>query len=172
MLTQERLKELLDYDPETGVFTWRVRTSNRVREGSPAGWRRTDLRCGKTYIQIQVDDRTYNAHRLAFLWVEGSFPEKVTDHEDGDGTNNRWSNLKRVNRQQNGRNMRRSSANTSGVTGVYWHKAAQKWEARVKAEDRFIYLGIFVSKDDAIAARKAAELEHNYHPNHGSDRPL
>ena len=170
MLTQERLKDLLDYDPETGIFTWRDTRSNRAR-GRQAGWRRTGP-SGKTYIQIQVDDRSYLAHRLAFLWMEGSFPEADTDHEDGDGANNRWSNLKRVNRQQNQRNQRRSGINTSGVTGISWAKQRGKWYAYINVEHRMINLGLFLSKGDAIAARKAAELEYNYHPNHGSDRPL
>jgi len=170
MLTQERLKELLDYDPETGIFTWRV-TRGKARKGSPAGWRRTD-NWGKVYISVKVDDRVYLTHRLAFLWMEGSVPEADTDHEDGDGTNNRWSNLKRVSHQQNQRNQKRSSINTSGVTGVIWNKGSQKWQAQIKVDGRSNYLGLFISKDDAIAARKAAEPEYNFHQNHGSDRPL
>jgi hypothetical protein len=171
MLTQERLRELLDYDPETGAFTWRVRAANCVRVGDQAGHKKTD-HGGKSYIHLQVDNRGCLAHRLAFLWMEGSVPEADTDHEDGDGTNNRWSNLKRVSHRQNGKNIRRTKANTSGVTGVTWRKDLQKWKAQIAVDGRDIYLGIFTSKDEAIAARKAAELEHNFHPNHGSDRPL
>ena len=171
MLTQERLKGLLDYDPETGVFTWRDSWSSRACVGSQAGQKRTGA-LGKTYIRLGIDGGSYLAHRLAFLWMEGTLPEEQTDHEDGDGTNNRWSNLKRVNHQQNGRNQRRTKSNISGVTGVYWHKKAQKWTAQIKVDGRPCYLGLFASKEDAIAARKAAELEYNFHPNHGSDRPL
>jgi hypothetical protein len=171
MLTQERLKESLDYDPETGIFTWRVRASNRVRVGSQAGSKKTD-RGGKTYVQIRMDGVFLLAHRLAFLWMEGSVPEDQTDHEDGDGTNNRWSNLKRVTHQQNGRNRRRRGTNMSGVTGVCWHKQARKWQARIQVAGRACHLGLFTVKEEAISTRKAAELEHNYHPNHGSDRPL
>ena len=171
MLTQERLKGLLDYDPETGVFTWRKRTSSRVRVGDQAGCKKTD-HWGKAYIHVKVGGGDYLAHRLAFLWMEGGVPEDQTDHEDGDGTNNRWSNLKRANHQQNGRNRRRQSNNSSGVTGVLWEPRSRRWRAQIKVKGRTLYLGLFASKEDAIAARKAAELEHNFHPNHGSARPL
>jgi len=171
MLTQERLKELLDYDPETGIFTRRVNQRGGTKAGQEAGSRKRHKN-GKTYIHLSVDNRHYLAHRLTFLWVEGSFPENLTDHEDGDGTNNRWSNLRKVSQQQNQRNQKRHSNNTSGTSGVAFDNKAKKWQVSIRFNGRRVYLGMFVSKDDAISARKAAELEHNYHPNHGSDRPL
>ena len=170
MLTQERLKELLDYDPETGVFTWRV-TRGRARSGRVAGC--IQLKTGgKRYISITVDRFCCLAHRLAVYYVTGVFPLNETDHHDGNGLNNSYTNLRCVPHQENCKNMRRSKANTSGATGVSWHRTAKKWRVRVRVNGQDIHLGFFHNREEAISTRKAAELEHNYHPNHGSDRPL
>ena len=73
-LTQERLKELLHYDPETGYFTWKISPNNAVKVGSVAG---TSM---NNYIRIIIDHKAYLAHRLAFLYMEGYFPEHEVDH--------------------------------------------------------------------------------------------
>src|SRR5262245_44412369 len=94
-LTQKRLKEMLHYDPQTGLFTRRVAANNRVRVGEYAGtYRQNCERSDYTgYILISVDGHSYRAHHLVWLYTYGHFPTDEIDHIDKDGTNNRLSNL-------------------------------------------------------------------------------
>ena len=119
MLDQVSLKEALDYDPETGVFTWAGRKQGR-KVGSRAGHTKSFSRLGHEYISISVNNRKYLAHRLAWLWMTGSFPPPglEVDHADGDGTNNRWENLRLATRSQNLHNAV-SRKNKAGMKGVY-----------------------------------------------------
>ena len=173
MLTQDQLKEVLHYCPETGVFTWLENMSSRARKGAEAGWVQQDSGGGgKSYRRIRVGRGTYFAHRLAFLYMTGEFPEDQVDHEDGNGTNNVWSNLRAVDSIENAKNQRRYSNNTSGTVGIYWHKSRRKWQAQIAYGGCRKSLGYFHSKEDAIAARKAAEVLYGFHENHGTERPL
>ena len=154
MLTQERLKELLSYDPATGVFRWRVSLSNRAPSGSVAGCIRPD-----GYVQIMIDGKHYLAHRLAWLYVHGELAPQL-DHADGNPSNNRISNLRPATQSQNNGNARKRSDNTSGKKGVSWHKRDKKWQSRIKHNGRQIYLGYFETAKAAHAAycEKAREL--------------
>ena len=125
---------------------------------------------GKTYVNIVIHRKTYRAHRLAFLLMTMSWPPEEVDHADGDGTNNRWSNLSLADRHDNTRNCRRSKSNSSSVTGVTW--SGYRWRAHITVNYRRIHLGMFEDIEDARAARKAAEALYGFHPNHGQDRPL
>ena len=171
MATAERVRELLSYDPSTGEFWWKVKTSNRVKARSVAGYERTN-QDGKKYWLIRVDGKLHYAHRLAWLVTHGEFPPEQIDHIDGNGLNNRLENLRAVSHAENGRNLRKKSNNTSGVSGVSWHKSRQKWAAQIQVNRKHIHLGLFANKDEAIAARRAAEAEYGFHENHGTDRPL
>lgn len=170
MITQEQLKELLHYCPETGVWTWVV-GGRRRRKGFEAGCE-IMKRSGKNYRKIKVLGFMQFAHRLAFLYMTGEFPENEVDHIDGNGLNNRWDNLRAVTHAENGKNQRLNTCNTSGTTGVSWIKSRSKWLATIKVNRVNKYLGVFNSKEDAIAARKKAEAELGFHTNHGTDRPL
>lgn len=163
------IKDFLDYNHETGVFTWKE-SRGRVKAGSMAGTVST-IR-GKKYIMIRVNGKQYGAHRLAFLWVDGKFPANEVDHVDGNGLNNSWRNLRSVTHQENGRNRRKPKNNTSGYTGVHWHKTSQKWGAYIHIEGKNRYLGYFANIEDAISARAAASAKNGFHENHGSNRPL
>lgn len=169
-LTQKRLKEVLHYDPSTGDFTWRIKVNRNIRIGSLAGTILTSK--GKNYIRIGIDKIIYYAHRLAFLYMTGKWPDPETDHEDGNGLHNWWSNLSEATRLENGKNIRIKSNNTSGCAGIVWHKTIKKWEARIKINRKQIYLGVFIDKGEAIKTRKTAEIKYGFHPNHGSTRPL
>ena len=151
-LTQERLKEVLHYDPETGVFTWKVATNNRVNIGDVASTEDSG------YRRIQVDGSKHFAHRLAWLYVFGEIPEGKIDHHDRNPSNNRIANLRPATSSQNGLNRRRHSNNTSGYVGVTWNKKAQKWQAQIKVGLQYHCLGCFNDILDAVAARKAAEI--------------
>ncbi len=171
MLTQDQLKKVLHYCPETGVFTWLVSGRGMPGKGVKAGSIRSD-KSGKPYCYVRTGYRTYSAHRLAFLYMTGEFPENEVDHKDGNGCNNVWTNLRAVTRLENRKNLRKRPNNTSGTTGVHWYKQRGKWRSMIMSEGRKIHLGYFCSKEDAIAARKAADVLYGFHENHGTERPL
>lgn len=147
MLTQERLHELLTYHPETGIFTWRKRPSNRVRVGDRAG--RVDA---NGYRGIRVDGVLYYAHRLAHLYVLGVWPEHQIDHDNRVRDDNRWGNLNSVTRAKNLQNLGLAPTNTSGYRGVSYHRVARKWVAERWVAGVKHYLGLFPT---AEAARDA-----------------
>lgn len=161
-LTQQRLKEVLDYDPETGIFIWKGNTSVRDIVGSVAG---APNKAG--YWRIGIDAHRYRAHRLAFLWVEGYFPDADVDHINGDRSDNRWQNLRPASRATNMRNARRYRNNKSGFTGIAWQEKTQKWRAEIKANGKQRYLGVYDKFWQALATRKIAERRHGFHINHG-----
>jgi hypothetical protein len=168
MITQERLKELFHYNPDTGVFTWKA-SWKKVEAGTEAG---STFQHGRTrYSRIGMDGAHYLAHRLAWLYVHGSFPEGQTDHIDGDGLNNRIDNLRDVSHRENQKNRRLNCNNKSGFTGVHFDKSAGKWSARICTEHGSKFLGLFKDIEGAVEARRAAAVEHGYHENHGKIRP-
>ena len=126
-LTQERLKELLHYDTETGFFTWRkIEVKNQVKVGDIAG----SLSSG--YVYICVDQTSYRANRLAWLYEYGYFPEHEVDHKNRIKNDNRICNLREVSHQCNMRNVDILNTNTSGVTGVTFCNTFKKWRAKIE----------------------------------------
>ena len=164
-LTQGRLKELLHYDSETGIFIRRVTVSSRAKKGDVAG----NLNA-RGYLRVRLDGAEYYLHRLACLYMTGKFPESDTDHVKGNKADNRWSKIRPVTSAENHKNMRIPLDNTSGTVGVGWHKKAEKWRAYIAVDGESFHLGLFADKSDAITARKDAEKEYGFHENHG-DRP-
>lgn len=150
-LTAERLRELLRYDPATGVFTWLCKRGENDVSGKMAGVLNNERR-----RVIRVDYRMYYAHRLAWLYMTGEWPADKVDHRDGDPSNNRWSNLRAATGPQNGWNMRRNVRNTSGVKGVTYVKRWRNWRAMVTANGRARLVGDFKSKSAAEAAIRVA----------------
>ena len=151
-LTAEYLRSVLHYEPETGIFTRKVRTSRSVKVGDVAG-------CpdGGGYLRINVQSRLYRAHRLAWLYVYGEWPEDQLDHINRNRSDNRIANLRAVTNKQNGQNASKSSNNTSGHPGIYWLKQSSKWRACIMHNYKDIHLGCFTNIEEAISARKAAE---------------
>jgi hypothetical protein len=157
-LTAERLRELVDYDPETGNFLWKAEARSGFhgsavmhRKGELAGTARKD---GRTVIRIET--RTYLAYRLAWLWMTGSWPVFEIDHIDGDATNDRFANLRDASRRTNQQNIRipqRSKA-SSRFLGVYANKAGYKkpWRSAITVDGKQKGLGYFYSEDEAYAA--------------------
>lgn len=168
--TQSELKELLEYNPYTGVFAWKVR-KGRILAGTKAGYIK-HCYAGKSYHIISINGTKCLSHILAWIFVHGEKPEEEIDHKDGNGTNNRINNLRIVSHQDNQRNRRLQINNSSGYNGVSFHKSSKKWEAQIKINGKSKYLGCFYSLIDAIAARKAADKKWGFHENHGSNRPL
>ena len=161
-VTQAELKELLNYDPDTGVFKWRVSPRMGISVGTNAG-------CLSSwgYLIIRIKGKPYRAHRLAWLYVYGEWPEGELDHINHDRIHNRIENLRIVSRFENSRNQKMRTNNTSGVTGVYWNKVYQKWYAYIQLRGKLKYLGRSTDKQVTIEARKTAEKKYGFHPNHG-----
>lgn len=157
-LTQERLKELLHYDPKTGVFTWLKTVSKKVKCGNVAG----SIRNTYGYRQIKIDGKLCKASRLAFLYMEGYFPEYEVDHRNRITGDDRWKNLRHVSHQCNMRNRSIQKNNKSGITGIFWHKIAQKWVAHIRISGKTTHLGYFKDKFDAARARWNAEVKHSF----------
>lgn len=160
MITQSRLKELLHYEPDTGVFTWLVRTSDSVRIGDLAGG------ChGNRYRRIRIDGKLYLAHRLAWLYMTGAWPDNQIDHVNGVRDDNRIANLREATNAENQQNRAKDVRNTSGFPGVSWCRRDSKWRGLIKFEGRQKYLGVFDSPADAHAAYLKAKAErHTFNP--------
>lgn len=165
-VTQQELKRLFNYDQETGVFTRKVKVNNfKAKEGCVAGSFVNKLR--KQYWSISIRNKPYLCHRLAWLYVYGSLPKEEIDHIDGNGLNNSIGNLRCVSHQDNGKNVKLRKDNKSGVCGVAFDESNKRWFAQIRVDGKCVYLGRFIDKNDAIIARKAAEIKFNFHENHG-----
>jgi len=149
-LTQQRLKELLHYDAETGRFTW-LKSRQCVKAGAPAGSVHKD----KGYVNIRVDLRLYRAHRLAWLYAFGSWPTAELDHINGIKTDNRLSNLRDVTHLVNQQNLPRALGATN---------RGKAWEAAIKRNGRSFYLGRYAEFVDAVKAYKTAKLADPLQP--------
>lgn len=154
-LSAEKVRELLDYDPATGIFTWRVRLRNAA-PGKRAG---ASHRSGA--ILIKINGRLNQAHRLVWLHVYGIWPTNFIDHIDGDPQNNRIANLRQVTASQNQWNKR----TTTGTRGVSWRARRKKWYASIAVNGKSFHLGSFDTEVDAAAAYAAAS--RRYHGEYG-----
>lgn len=164
-ITAKYLRSRLDYDPATGVFIWRARsTPPGINDG---GWNRRIA--GKVagtvsvqgYRHISIDNKLYRANRLAWLYVYGRFPPRHVDHEDEDRLNDRIANLRPATHAQNLWNHGPNRNNRSGVKGVFWDKKRRRWRAEIAAEGKQIALGVHHTKAAAKAARD--EAARKYH---------
>ena len=153
MITQTRVRELFDYDPETGVLTWRVSPARNVPAGSVAG-----TKCLSGYRQVGIDGRLYRAHRIIWLHVHGELPQ-VLDHADGDPSNNCLANLRKATHSQNMYNQRMNRRNTSGFKGVSWCKQRRKWTANIRTRTKHKNLGFYATAREAATVYVLEALE-------------
>lgn len=176
-LTQEILKQVLHYCPESGLFTWLERPRSmfaseryfRAWNSKNAGNIARTSHKGKSnnyYINIRINRKGHMAHRLAWLYVHGEWPN-VIDHIDGNGKNNSIENLRNVSSADNARNMRLSKRNKSGCPGVCWSNGEKRWKVEICYDMKKEYLGTFKDLNEAVKARKSAEVRLGFHENHG-----
>lgn len=150
MLDQARLKELMHYSPDTGVFTW-AQARGRVKAGDIAGVLHHD-----GYILIKTGGKMYLAHRLAWLYKTGSWPADMIDHINQNKADNRWCNLREATRSQNSQNTGLQVNNTSGVRGVNWHKQEGKWRVRFALNGKRYSFGAYDDLETAAAVAAGA----------------
>jgi hypothetical protein len=138
------LREVLAYNPETGIFTWKKsRYKNKI--GTTAG-----STCSENYCKIKIKQKTYLAHRLAWLCFYNEYPPNEIDHINGMIRDNRISNLRCATPQENQQNIKKpNSKNTSGFTGVHWCKTYEKWVSFIRINKAKKYLGRFDSAEEA-----------------------
>jgi len=180
-MTYEAVRELLHYSPDSGRFTWKPRDRRwfkseanfkafkKLYANQEAGSLRT-IDGGYQLRVIVLLDKHYAAHRLAWLYMTGSWPESDIDHINRDARDNSWKNL-RLAQGMNSRNLSRHGRNKSGVSGVSWSKRAGKWYAQFNTSKngkrKAHSVGYFTSLKDAEAAILAARKKHGFDPNHG-----
>lgn len=159
-ITAERLREVLSYDPDSGVFMWR-KTGKGHRKNLIAG-----SLCRDGYVTIYVDDTSFLAHRLAWLYTNGEWPSIEIDHVNNVRSDNRISNLRLATRSENLQNQRKAHADSaSKILGVYWHKQKKKWHSVITINKKSKWLGYFDSQEDAINAyQNAKKMMHPFAP--------
>lgn len=172
-ITPALVREFFNYDPNTGVLTWRERDRkwfttagsckswNNRYAGRPAGNQNA-----RGYIQCRLAGKLYYAHRLAWLYTYGEWPDTI-DHINGMTADNRASNLRNITQRENVKNLAQLAANTSGVTGVSWSRAKQTWLAMISVSGKNKYLGRSKDFFEAVCLRKSAENVYGFHRNHG-----
>lgn len=168
------LRSRLRYEPDTGNIYWLERPRDQFTKDYY--WRIwNDRYLGKVagtialdgYVRLHFDRLFYGAHRIAWAIYTGSAPTGVMDHINGIRTDNRIANLRDVTFEQNCKNLRGRRHNKSGRIGVSWSSRQSRWIAFIGNGGKQEFLGQFINFEDAVAARKAAEVRLGYHPNHG-----
>ena len=158
-ITHEFVLGTLAYDETTGVFVWRVRLGGRGLSGRVAGW------ISGGYRLITLAGATYKAHRLAWFYVNGSWPSKHIDHINGNPTDNRIKNLRQCTDAENAQNVALRKNNTSGFAGVSWDRRKKKWHASIKAYGKRNSLGYYQTKEAASSAYLNGKAElHKFQP--------
>jgi len=160
MITQKRLKELLNYDPETGIFNWLLNGKGRPfgkRAGTIVDQERRRHRI------IMIDGNRHGSGRLAWLYMTGKWPENEIDHRDRDALNDSKSNLREATRQQNLQNRRKPKDCSSKYKGVYWEDSRKKWKAGIRINKVLKFLGRFDKELDAHEAfARVAKEKHDF----------
>lgn len=162
MLTQDRLKEVISYDPATGLFFNKVQRGQRGIIGEKTG-----IVHHTGYIYISIDGKSYSAHRLAWLYMTGNFPVACIDHMNGKRNDNRWSNIREATKKQNNENIPLRSDNKSGHRGIYWFKQTNRWRASVRHNGVRIGVGYFKNLEDAVKAVK--EMRDELYTHHKTE---
>ena len=160
ILTQSRVHELFDYNPDTGVVTRKIKVGQRGQAGAVVG-----CLTKKGYLSVRIDGKFYLLHRVIFLHAYGRMPKLQIDHMNGVKNDNRLANLREATESQNSQNVKAHADSSSGFLGVSWKAQSRKWRASIGIDGRHKHLGYFSSKEDAQLAYAAAKRElHSFQP--------
>lgn len=164
----DKLRSRIAYDPESGSFTWlHCKDCRPCWNSRFEGKMALNAPHSNGYFFGAIDNQKIFAHRAAWAIVHGFWPDGEIDHINHDKRDNRISNLRLINRSDNARNLSKSRSNKSGVTGVFKHTQTGAWQAQIRVNRKSIHLGSFNEIEDAIAARRSAEIKYGFHQNHG-----
>ena len=155
MIDQEAVQKLFHYDAESGMLLWRNGNGRNVKP-----WQEVKAKNGHGYYTVKIYGKSYLAHRLAWLYVHGSFPNKYIDHKNKIRNDNRLCNLRDVNTTDNAQNISLPNHNTSGHIGVSWIKSHNAWTVYIKVNQKNKWLGYYKNLDDAVTARKEGERQY------------
>ena len=167
-LTQEYLKEILDYDLESGILVWKRReekrnydkTLNSKLAGKRAGCIEKD-----GYRQIRLDKQYYREHRIIWFWMTGSWPKDQIDHKNGIRDDNRWNNLREATPYENQQNRISRKQSISKYIGVYYQKGTNKFQAKICINNKRIFLGYYDTAEEALKAYSEAKSQyHQFQP--------
>lgn len=162
MLLQTELKKLIRYEEDSGMFYWLCDRGSQKIKGTRAGYLHAS-----GYRRIKIKGALYKEHRLAFLYMKGSFPKDGVDHINGVKDDNRWVNLRGCTQIANNKNSAMRKDNRTGCRGVHFSKLERKWKAFISNKGCNIHLGTFSDFFEAVCARKSAERRYGFHINHG-----
>lgn len=172
-MTSDYLRQCLSYESETGLFFWKERPLEHFKDmrakkiwNTKYSGRKAGALMNIGYVLIRIHKQCYYAHRLAWLYVNGSWPDEV-DHINGVITDNRINNLRSVTHAENGKNVKTPSHNSTGVIGVCIPNDGGRIQARIQVNGKHIKLGRFDSIDEAAQARLDASKLYGFHENHG-----
>lgn len=178
---KDYLWELFDYSPETGELHHKPRGLDKFNtfhafrvfescySGKLAGTIETLGQSGKSYVKLRIDGKYWLAHRVIWKMMTGFDPYEI-DHEDGNGTNNRWYNLRNVDSGQNARNHKLQKSSTTRHTGVYWRERDSCYQADITVNGKRMFLGNFKEIEDAVEARNKAQSNLDFAEGHGTNR--
>lgn len=184
-LTAEIIRELLDYNPNTGDLFWKKRPLKYFKNkkdrnkwngrwaGKKVGANNNHPKTGGAgYLRFtsKIFEKRYYAHRIIWLHYYGCWPKDQIDHINHDTTDNRIINLREVSSSENLKNRTRNKNNTTGYNGVGYYKSHNKYRARIRANNKFIHLGWYDTIEEAVEARRLANIKYNFHANHGAER--
>lgn len=177
--SQEFLNEILRYEPKTGRLFWKAREArhfkNEHAETNCIGWNKkyagkeAFTACNERGYRVgAIEGRNYRAHRIIWMLVKGVDPgEFEIDHENHIQDDNRLENLRLADSAMQAKNLPLMKSNKSGFAGVSWNKTRNKWRATMYVNNKQVHIGRFDTKDEAIEARKAANIKYGFHENHG-----
>ena len=174
-LSADTVRDLLDYNSETGVLTWKARP--RAYFENNLAWSAWNARFSGNvamfgrrpdgYLGGKILGKTYGAHRVAYLIYHGKWPIGEIDHINGVTGDNRIANLRDVSRAENSKNLKRPKSNSSSACGVSWDKRHSRWKAYINGDSKRMNLGSFKCFLAAGMVRRKAEADLGYHENHG-----
>jgi hypothetical protein len=166
-MTQELLKEYFNYDAKNGGLVWKKKTSkySNIKIGSKLGTLNP-----RGYMTTRLFGVRYKVHNLVWLYHNGELPTLHIDHINHTKNDNRIENLREVSNLENGKNLPLFKNNNTGHIGVEWYKQTNRWRAGIRVCGKYHHLGYFKQKEEAIKARKEAEMKYGFHENHGKER--